>query len=198
MPEPENKKRKIKAPKKITARYLDNAAAFYLGRYASSSANLKRILMKRATKSCAFHETPLHEAIQLIDDLVLRYIESGFLDDERYAYNLARSLRNKGKSRRQIAQRMYEKGVDETVFSPALQAVDKEIADEDSGFDPETLAAWRLAKRRKLGPYRLPEHRQDFWQKDLGSFARAGFSYEIANRILEQDDIPEEIEDILR
>ena len=42
-------------PKKITPKYLNNVALWYLGRYASSAANLKRVLMRRVNKSCAHH-----------------------------------------------------------------------------------------------------------------------------------------------
>ena len=194
----EEKKRTVKKPKKITARYLDNAAAYYLGRYASSSANLKRILMRRAQKSCAFHETPLEDAEKLIDELVERYQTAGFLDDSRYAYNLILSLRNKGKSKRQILQKLYEKGVDASIYDKTMRQVDAEIKD-DTEMDTEVLAAWKLAKRRRLGPFRKPEDdRKELWQKDLGSLARAGFSYDIASHILGQEDVPEEVEDALR
>jgi len=194
----EEKKRTEKKPKKITARYLDNAAAYYLGRYASSSANLKRILMRRAHKSCAFHETPLEDAEKLIDELVERYQSAGFLDDNRYAYNLVLSLRNKGKSKRQIMQRLYEKSVDASLFDKILLQVDAEIK-EATEMDTEMLAAWRYAKRRRLGPFHRPgDDRKELWQKDLGSLARAGFSYDIASHILGQEEVPEEVEDALR
>jgi len=189
--------RKPRQPKKITPRYLDNVAAYYLGRYASSSANLKRILMRRAHKSCAHHGMALEEAEAMIDDLVAHYRQAGFLNDENYANLLARSLRDKGKSKRQILQKMYEKGVENHLAEKALQAADLAVENgQDNGGDrdAELIAAWRLARRRKLGPFRPAEQRSEYWQKDLGSFARAGFSYDIARGILEQEDVPEDIE----
>ncbi len=193
-----DKQKKIRNPRKITARYLDNVAGYYLERYPSSSANLKRVLMRRAYKSCAFHEMPLEEAEKLIDELVVRYEELGFLDNERYAYNLARQLRHKGKSKKQIEQKMYEKSVPEHISKLAMSKVDSELSEEGL-IDTETLSAWRLAKRRRLGLFRRDQDcREDYWQKDLASLARAGFSYEIAKQVLEEQNIPSYIEDTIR
>ena len=38
--------RERKAPKKISKTYLENAALYYLQRYATSAENLKRILLR--------------------------------------------------------------------------------------------------------------------------------------------------------
>ena len=43
-----NKRREKKPPKPITESYLRNVALWYMERYASSSANLKAVLMRRA------------------------------------------------------------------------------------------------------------------------------------------------------
>ncbi len=175
---------KRRKPRKITAKYLNNAAAYYLGRYASSAANLKRILMRKAAKSCKYHKTSLKDAEKLIDELIIKYNELGYLDDPKYAYNLARQLRNKGKSKKQIIAKMYEKLVDSNIALEAIEKVDIELKIDGS----EKKAAWLLAKRRGLGPFRKSDIRQKYREKDMGAFARAGFSYEIALEILNLEE----------
>jgi len=192
-------RREQKKPKKITPRYLDNVAAYYLARYASSSVNLKRVLMRRAGRSCAFHETPLEDAEAMIDDLVERYSQAGFLNDENYALNLARSLRNKGKSARMILRKMYEKGIEAELAQSSLKATDDHfLAREEAAENAEEIAAWRFARKRRLGPFRAAVERPDYRKKDLGSLARAGFSYDTAREVLDQEDVPETIADLLR
>ena len=192
-------RREPKKPKKITPRYLDNVAAYYLARYASSSVNLKRVLMRRAQRSCAYHESPLEDAEAMIDALVEKYCQAGFLNDENYALNLARSLRNKGKSARMILRKMYEKGIEAELAQHALKATDDHLLEcEEAAENAEDIAAWRFARKRRLGPFRAVAERPDCREKDLGSLARAGFSYDTARNILDQEDVPEEIADLLR
>lgn len=199
MEEDKKPRRGPKKPKKITPRYLDNVAAYYLARYASSSVNLKRVLMRRAGKSCAYHETPLEDAEEMIDALVERYCQAGFLNDENYALNLARSLRAKGKSARLILSKMYEKGVDAELAQGALKSADDALLESTEAVeDAEDAAAWRYARRRRLGPFRAAADRAAYREKDLGSLARAGFSYGTAQHILDQDDVPEDIADLIR
>ena len=186
MTDTKEKQRKPRRPKKITAKYLDNVAAYYLGRYASSSANLRRILMRRAVKSCEYHNTPIEQAEKLIGELLKKYQDLGFLDDRKYAFNLAKQLREKGKSKKQILAKMYEKQVPDYL---SFEAID--VVDSNANSNAELEAAWLLARKRKIGPFRNANVRQEFWKKDLGILARAGFSYDIAQTILETDSILE-------
>ena len=55
-------------------------------------------------------------------------------------------------------------------------------------------AAVNLARRRRLGPFRRAEERAAFRGKDLAAFARAGFSYATAKRVLDAPG-PEALEE---
>ena len=44
--------------------------------------------------------------------------------------------------------------------------------------------ALKLALKKKIGPYREPDKRREFYQKDLGTLVRAGFDYDTALDIL--------------
>src|SRR5579862_9753180 len=53
----------------LTAAALDNAALHYLGRFATSSANLRRILMRKVTRRAASPEDAAAGA-QLVEELI--------------------------------------------------------------------------------------------------------------------------------
>ncbi len=54
--------------------------------------------------------------------------------------------------------------------------------------NPDLAAAFTLARRRRLGPFRLAA-REENRQRDMAVLGRAGFSFEIARKIVEADDV---------
>ncbi len=180
----EQKKRKKRNPRKITANYLHNYAMFYLERFSSSSANLKKILMRRVHKSVPFHGEPSMEiATKMVDDTVAKLIELKIIDDALYAKSRTTSFRRAGNSKRQISAKLFAKGLESDQINKAIETVDK--AHEHK--DPELTAAIRYAQRRRIGPYRtkkINDPEQD--KKDLAKLARGGFSFDIAKKALSQ------------
>ena len=172
-----------KRPRKVSPKSLEAAALHYLERFASSAENLRRVLMRRVFKSARVHEIDPDEAARWIDAIVERFARSGLLDDARYAENLAHSLSRRGVALRGIRARLRQKGV-------ASEAIDQALAGlaEDAA-DPDLTAALALARRRRLGPHRDPASRAEFRDKDLAALARAGFSYDLARRLIEAEDL---------
>jgi regulatory protein len=84
-----------------------------------------------------------------------------------------------------------EKGLSEDDITYALDALEEETQSENLERD----AAIALARRRRLGPWRLPEKREDMKEKDLAAMARAGFSYDLARDVIEAESI-EELENL--
>ncbi len=105
-------KRGAKTPRKITAQRLENMALYYLGRYASSSANLRRVLMRKVERAAAAHGADPAEGAKLIEDLIARYLRSGLIDDRAYAAQKAASLQRRGASRFGIKGKLRQKGVE--------------------------------------------------------------------------------------
>jgi regulatory protein len=167
-----------KTPRKISKTYLENAALYYLQRYATSAENLRRVLMRKVQRSCSFHEMPAEEFAPLVDELVERYKKSGLLDDKSFAHARVTSLRRQGLSSRAIAAKLQVKGLPAAEIEAALKIVDAESE------EPELDAARAYAKRKKLGPWRT---RPQEPQKELAAMGRAGFSYEVARRALADD-----------
>ena len=56
-------------------------------------------------------------------------------------------------------------------------------------FDPFQNAL-KLAKKKRIGPFRALEMRSEFRQKDMAVLARAGFDYDVVKKVMDFD--PEE------
>jgi len=84
--------------------------------------------------------------------------------------------------------KLYEKGLSADDSDNALVALEPDHA------DPELTAAIKLARRRRLGPYADPHKREATLKKDLATLPRAGFSYDMAKKVIEAED-PQELED---
>jgi len=171
------------APKKISKKYLENAALYYLQRYATSAENLRRVLMRKVKKSCAFHRLPAQDFAPLVDELVTRYMAAGLVDDAVFARARVTSLRREGRSRQAIFARLRAKGLSPPQIEAALRLVDEDHE------DPEMAAALACIRRKKLGRWRkTPLTDPQGRQKELAALGRAGFSYEIARRVLDYQE----------
>ncbi len=176
------------APKRITPTSLDNAALFYLQRFASSAANLRRVLLRRIDKAARLMEDEeAAEALRTqgsdwVEALIERYRRSGLLDDATYAEARARSLHRRGAPLKAIAQGLRIKGVDADTASETLDRLREEHPDADLS------AALAFARRRRLGPFRPAELRAQHRDKDLAAMGRAGFSYELARKVVEMEE----------
>ena len=180
---PDKKRPERKKPRKATPRSLENGALYYLERFATSAENLRRVLMRRVEKSVRAHDTDRGEGAQAVDDIVARFIRSGLLDDGAYARARVTTFRRQGNAARSIRVKLRAKGVAADIIDQALAT----HAAEADGEDAERAAAWRLAKRRKLGPFNTKGDREDRHEKDLAALARAGFSYDVARSVVDAD-----------
>ena len=174
-----------RAPRKITAQSLKNIALYYLQRYASSSLNLKSVLMRRVYRSSAHHGSSVDEGKALVDEVVSRLQDLELLNDREFAGAQAISMHRRGNSQRAIKIKLYQKGLGKDDIDAAVRALEEEFE------DIEFIAAATLARRRKLGPYRDGKLRKELYEKDLAALARAGFSYYIAKQVIETETIQE-------
>jgi regulatory protein len=174
----------------IDAALIERWALHYLGRYASSTENLRRVLSRRARRRLDDDREGLGEARALIDALVVRYRESGLVDDAAYAEAQARSRLRRGQSLRTIRAGLAAKGVGSDDATAALEAL------REDGGDPDLAAACAFARRRRLGPFRRGDNDGDR-AKELGAFARAGFARAATEAVLACAD-PDEAETLAR
>lgn len=168
--------KKVKVLRKITPQRLKNIALYYLKRFESSVANLRSVLQRRVNDYAYQNkEFDRGEAYQWIEDILADFQRYGYLNDSRYAEIKIKDYMSEGKSVRYIKGKMREKGIDEEILSALL---------EDQEYD-EFEAALKLAKKKHIGPFRKDEEaRFENRQKDMGTLVRAGFSYDVVQRVV--------------
>ena len=181
MTEPNPQSRRRRKPRKITPDSLGRMALHYLERYASSSENLRRVLTRRVIRSAEAHETDPTDNLAHVDALILRYQQTGLLNDGEYARMRAESLHRRGASSRLIRAKLAAKGVPGDIIDDALTALAEAVSDTD------LTAACNYARRRRIGPWRR-SGRDDYRERDLAALGRQGFGYDIARKVIEAED----------
>lgn len=179
--------RRRRGPRKVTATYIENSAAHYLGRFATSSAHLRQVMMQKVHRSAAHHGTSVEEGEGYVDAVIAKFLRLGFLNDTEYAAMRARGLHAKGTPIKGIRFQLKRKGLNDDDITSALEAL---VEDEDAR-DLDFAAAIKLARRRRLGPFRTddPDVRRERRDKDMAALARAGFGYDVAQRIVDADTV---------
>jgi len=163
--------------REITPELIERWAIGYLGRYASSAENLRRVLVRRVRR----HSPEAgQQALGLIDELVARYRQSGLLDDAAYTAGRVASLHRRGDSLTAIRARLAAKGAPAEIVEDAVSGL------HAGAPDPDLAAACAFARRRRLGPYRRAAADR---ARELGAFARAGFDRRVAEAVLACADI---------
>jgi regulatory protein len=175
---------------------LRQAALSYLARYASTQAALARVLDKRidtwARKKGSRYE-PIEQdraeiaaavatAKALAREVVTAMAQAGAVSDAAYAEVRASSLRRTGRSRRGVIAALAAKGVDADTARTVLEN------EEVGGDAAELTAAVRLARKRRVGPFRTgvpPE--PPAAMRELAILARAGFAQNLARQVLAMD-----------
>ena len=166
-------------------RRLMNKAVDYLGRYATSQHRLREVLGRFASRKLDKHDPD--KIATAISETVTRCQTLGYLNDDVFAQNQARIHRQQGRSKLGIRQRLRQHRLDDTIINAALDAADQPSA------NGELLAAFRFARRRRLGPFDRQQyaHEKDCQaaqQRHLGSLARAGFNMAVSHTVIGLED----------
>lgn len=169
--------------KKVTAGYLERAALHYLGRFASSEANLRAVLIRKVKRRNPDFAAPSDEQAGWISDVVAKCVRYGYVDDKNYSAQRAEAMLRRGKPLRAIRADLKHKGIEEAVIAEAIDGLT-----ETEGADADRVAAAAYVKRRRFGALRRPvddaEALQKKQEKELASLARAGFGYQLSKEVL--------------
>lgn len=160
-----------KQPTNITPEKLQKSALYYLSRYSASEKMLKDFLLRKFTQ-------PSKEAIAIIKPIILHMKQYGYLDDQKYAQNKAHEWFLKGKSKEIIKQKLLLKGIGKELIVKILTGLD-----EENNYDTDLIAGINYAQKKKIGPFRS-KLKDKTVQKELSKMARAGFTYEVAQKIV--------------
>lgn len=159
---------------------IEGKALWYLQRYASSSNNLRQYL-RRKTK-----DTHLNYGSHEIIEKIIRSFESqNILNDKIFSESKVRSYLNKGWAFKKINNKLLELGISKDVASECIS----EFA--NSNDDVELISAIKLAKKRSIGPFRKSELTDKLKMKEYGILSRAGFSYSLCKKVLNELNLEE-------
>ena len=161
-------------------RRLMNKALNYLGRYTASQQRLREVLVRFAK-----HKLDAHDADEVTvarERVIGDCVRLGYVDDAAFAQSQARGKRRAGRSGIAIRRALGQHALDDEMIDDALAEADDGVS------DGELAAALRHASRRRLGPYaRTPITEPKDRQRQLASFARAGFSLAMARQVMDLD-----------
>jgi regulatory protein len=181
---------------------LHEAALAYLARGAATADSVKKTLERRignwarrsvrAGRDAEGIASDAATARELVPEIVARLREVGLVNDTTFAENRARRMSSSGRSRRAIASHLAQKGVSAATVREALP--------QDAG--AELAAALAFARKRRIGPFaaedEVPadrEARRVVERKALGAMARAGFDWNVCDRVMRmsRDDADEHV-----
>jgi regulatory protein len=186
----------MKPPRIPTEAGLMKSAGHYLERFSASREMLRRVLARRVDRAVRAELIEREAGAAIIDKVVEKIAAAGLINDQAYGETRARTLLRRGRAPRAIAQDLKARGLDDDHVSAGIDALT-----EAGDGDLELRAALRHAERKRLGPFGTapadPEAARKKRHKDMGSFARAGFSSAAAQKILAAAT-KEEAEDLLK
>jgi len=180
-----NNKREFKPPKKISEKYLYNSGLAYLQRFPASSAHFKTVMMRKVDRSSRHHvDQDRNQCEEWLDALIVKFQDLGLLDDKAYLKGMVTSLRRRGIASRQIEMRLTQKGLNKSDIIKEIKDYDRDEYDdcEDGGPSGDFHAAIIYARKKRLGPYDINDRKTP--EKAMASLARAGYSYDIAKKIV--------------
>lgn len=179
-----------------TRAVLHEAALAYLARGAATADSVKKTLERRisnwarrsvrAGRDAEGVASDASIARELVPEIVGRLREVGLVNDTTFAENRAKRMSTSGRSRRAIAAHLAQKGVDAATVREALP--------HDAG--AELGAALAFARKRRIGPFAADDDvgarsdrdaRREVERKALGAMARAGFDWNVCERVMRMD-----------
>jgi regulatory protein len=163
--------------------WLEERALRYAARWETSAAEVATLLERKILERCERSDESPELALEMIPALVTKLVERGYVDDRRFASGALERQCRRGASTARTRARLAAKGISESMIDSLFAEEDPEI---------EIRSAWKLARRRRLGPYcENPTERRASRDRQLGVLSRQGFEHEIALRIVDAARPPE-------
>ena len=145
----------------------------YLSKYSSSKKNLERIL-KNKIRRINIERKEKFILYKSIPEVLKKLEKNNFINDYNYATSKVNTLISNGKSKIFIKNYLFKKEIDEKLSSNIFTELDE----EDSNW--EIKSARTFARKKNF-------QKNNNNEKNLSKMARAGFSYEIAKKIIEEN-----------
>ena len=143
----------------------------YLSKYSSSKANLERVL-KNKIRRLDLEKQDKYLLYQTINKTIADLEKNNLINDFDYTTSKINFFFNQGKSKMFIKNYFYQKGIEKDVIEKSFEEL------ENNNFNWETEAAKIFVRKKRLS-------KSNEYTKNLSKLARAGFSYEISKKILD-------------
>ena len=154
---------------------LERLALDYVSRYATSRAKLRAYLIRKLSeRGWADEEGGGPRAQEVVDALVGRFAERGYVDDRALAEARARSMTARGYGARRLAGALHALGISDEDAADARGAADGQAWE----------AALRFAQRRRIGPFAVEPLDEGARRRAFAAMMRAGHAPELAKRII--------------
>ena len=158
---------------------LMNKALAYLSNFSSTENKLKKILLTFSEKN--FKEYEIIQVQNEIISIINSCKELGYINDEEFIKYKVAKYNNAGTSKKAIILKLQNYGIDKIIVNRVIGEF------FDSKANTEFKAALIFARKKSLGPFNkrnLNDNFQKVLNKWFGSFARAGFNYEVTQKVL--------------
>jgi len=157
---------------------LERLGLFYAGRYATTRARLAAYLRRKLGERGWSGDSP-----PPVETLVERFASLGYVDDRAFAAARSAALLRRGYGERRVSEALRGAGIAEEDSAEA-----RALAEEEA-----MAAAYRFARRRRLGPYADSVPDRAARDKAAAAMLRAGHRFELVRRVLGTSpaDLPE-------
>lgn len=168
-------------PTKRMLSWSKNSAAYRLARRMMSERELADAIKRKAKSK--FEGITEAQLLALAEHAVAFGRDMKALDDNNYAQVRAASAGRNGKSSRAVARKLAEKGIERDIIETALGEID------------DLRSAVVYARKKAFGPFRRKEADDQQERRELASFGRQGFGFDVGRRVTRMTR--EEAEDLL-
>ena len=158
---------------------LMNKSLSYLSKFSSTENKLNSVLHSFSEKYLKnVNKQQLSKEIALV---IQRCKDHGYIDDKKFTENKIEKYINLGKSKKYIIFNLKNYGINNSIIEECLDDF------FNSKIDNNIKAAIIFARKKSIGPfYKKPigSFSEKLLNKWFGSFARAGFNYDISKKVL--------------
>tara|TARA_B100001778_G_C18600776_1_gene637117 strand:- start:2747 stop:3352 length:606 start_codon:yes stop_codon:yes gene_type:complete len=169
--------------KTITQNNIENMGLYYLERFSTTKAHFKKVMIEKIKRRCKRQEIEfVAEFIKLLDTVADKFETLGYLNDIAYTESIVRMGYQSGKSSRKITAKLLSKGIENDFIARALTNY---TTKDNTPANPDLHAGVIYMRKKKLGCF--DNDNKITTDKALQRLAYAGFSYDIAKRLLEMD-----------
>ena len=178
---------KKKTPKKITLDNLEKSAIKYLEKYSVSEYQLINMLKRKIIKTCFFYKVKPEKNFDFIKLITKKFKRIGLIDDKKFSENKTLTYMEKGYSKKKIIFNLKTKGISDENIRYGINSL------KTSYDNPELASALIYAKKKFLN-FKKKEKNFDETKKKLLKMSQAGFSYDIAKKIINLNNEKEFLE----